>query len=224
MASSKSAPLQPRAGLYRRCGAALIDAIVVSAAIQLLVAALFAATHGTVQTTSGFHVKNCQRKVAIADLPKDLDPSPPERPESAVICRISFFGLETARRLTVSRSAKGGGDSEETARTYMLDADDRPKQGISLDWVLFTAFLLYLAAFEHRFGATVGKRMLGLRVVDAGAPDRSGVPLRNAMIRNVLIWGWALPTESWLPAPGVLGFAWCLWILIQGDRKVDPNL
>ena len=33
---------------------------------------------------------------------------------------------------------------------------------------------------------------------------------------------WTLPAESWLPGAGLLGIAWCLWILIQGDRKVDP--
>jgi uncharacterized RDD family membrane protein YckC len=213
---------RPRAGFYQRCGAALIDLIVVSTAFQVLVAVLFAATLGAVQTTSGFHVKNCQRKVAIAALPTNLDPDPPEHADSAVICRISFFGVETARQLTVSRNAKGGIDAEKASRTYMLDANDRPKKGLSLDWLLFPAFLLYLAALEHRFGTSIGKWMFGLRAIDTEAPERSGVPLSKAMIRNVLIWGWALPAASWLPGAGLLGIAWCLWILIQGDHKVDP--
>jgi uncharacterized RDD family membrane protein YckC len=219
MTDGESAPPRPRAGFYRRCGAALIDALVVSAAIQLLVVVLFAATHGAVETTNGFQVWNCQRHVAIADLPKDLVPAPPERADSAVICKESFFGLETARRLTVSRAK---GHAEEASQSYMLDANDRPNKSTSLDWLLFPTFLLYLVALEHRFGKTVGKWSFGLRVVDAAAAERSGVPLHKAMIRNVLIWGWALPSETWLPGAGLLGIAWILWILIQGDRKIDP--
>jgi uncharacterized RDD family membrane protein YckC len=133
---------------------------------------------------------------------------------------MSFFGLETARRLTVSRAAQG--DTATASRAYMLDASDRRTKGVSLDWLLFPTFLLYLIALEHRFGTTIGKQLSGLRVVDAAVTERSGVPLRKATIRNVLIWGWALPAEAWLPGAGLLGIAWILWILIQGDRKIDP--
>jgi uncharacterized RDD family membrane protein YckC len=220
MTTHESAPLQPRAGFYRRCAAALIDAIVVSAAIQLLAVVLFVTTHGAVQMSGGFQLYNCAHKVAIADLPKGLVPAPPEQADAAKICRISFFGLETARQLTVSRTAKG--DTAEASRTYMLDGDDRPKAGISLDWLLFPAFLLYLVALERRFGTTVGKRLSGLRVVDTEAPEGGNIPWRKAMIRNVLIWGWLLASEAWLPGAGLLGIAWILWILIQGDRKIDP--
>jgi uncharacterized RDD family membrane protein YckC len=187
IATNESAPLQGRAGFYRRCGAALIDAVAVSAAFQLVAAVLFAATLGAMQTTSGFHIKHCERKVAIADLPKGLAPAPPADADAAVICRISFFGLETARQLTVSRTAKGGAD-EEASQTYMC------------------------------FGTTLGKRMFSLRVIDPTASKRNGIPLRKAMVRNLLIWSWAIPAESWLPGAGLLGLAWIAWILIQGDR------
>jgi hypothetical protein len=220
MANSQLGLPEPRAGFFRRSAAALIDAIVVSATIQLSVAALFAHTHGAIQTTSGFHLQNCRQRMAIAELPKDLDPAPPTHANSAVICRLSFFGLETARRLTVSRPAEGKTKGE--SRSYMLDTNDRPTQGDRLDWLLAPAFLIYLTALERCFGTTVGKRLCGLRVVEAADPERSGIPLRKAVVRNVLIWGWTLPAEPWWPGAGLIGIVWILWILIEGDRTGDP--
>jgi uncharacterized RDD family membrane protein YckC len=244
MADIASAPQRPRAGFWRRIAAALIDGLVVSVPIQLVVVVLFAMTNGAVQTTSGFTTKKCSRDIPIAELPKGLDPPPPERANHAEICRTSFFGLETARRLTVSRTTQDGIVKKTFSYSYMLDAGGRPINGTSLDWVVVLALATYLIALEHRLGKTVGKGALGLRVADTLDMERIGIPLRKAVIRNVMIWSWAFPMLivllvgllltgdmeglldgsffTWFTAAGLLSLAWLLWMVIQIGCKLDP--
>jgi uncharacterized RDD family membrane protein YckC len=245
MSDIESAPQQARAGFWRRWAAFLIDGVLISVPIQLLVVVLFAMTSGAVQVSTGVVYNNCLRHVAMADLPKDLVPPPPVQANFAVICSTSFFGLETARRLTVSRTTKEGFVTKTVSQAYMLDANDKPKNGTTLDWLVELAILIYLIAMERRLGATVGKRALGVRVIDTLDPRRIGIPLRKAVIRNVMLWSWAFPMLivllgylvlsnggpegmmtgsffTWFAAAGVLGMAWALWMFVDIVRKRDP--
>jgi hypothetical protein len=236
---------KPRAGFWRRAAALAVDGIIVSLPIQILVVVLFALTNGAVQTTSGLAVKNCLTTLSATELPQGLDPPPPAGSNRAVICSSSFFGLETARWLTVSRVTKEGVVTKTFSRTYTLDAQGKPRNAISLDSVVFLALFIYLIALEHRLGATWGKRLVGIRVADIERPERVGISLRKAVFRNLLIWAWAVPLLVvllvalivshgdlellmegnffiWLAVAAVLALAGCLWVLIQIVRKLDP--
>ena len=184
--------------------------------------------------------------VPITQLPNDLNPPPPQGANFAVICRTSCTDLETARRLFVSLVRRDGIVTKTYSRTYMLDADSHQTDGTSLDWFAFVALAIYLIALEHRFGATVGKHLLGLRVAETLDAQRVGVSLRRAVVRNVMIWLGVLPmmivafgdfvlsrgdTEAfwtggffaWFMAAGLLGMVWYLWVAIQVARKRDQS-
>jgi uncharacterized RDD family membrane protein YckC len=233
---------RPRAGFWRRTMALVIDTIVVSLPIQILVVLLFALSNGAVQTTSGIAFNNC---LVTAELPQGLNPPPPAGSNRAVICRTSFFGLETARRLIVSRVTKEGIVTKTFSRTYALDAQGKPTSAISLDGVVVLALFIYLITLEYRSGATWGKRLLAIRVADIGEPARVGIPLRKAVVRNLLIWAWAVPLlavllvflivshgdwESlmegsffvWFSFAAILAVACLVWIIVQAARKLDP--
>jgi uncharacterized RDD family membrane protein YckC len=236
---------KPRAGFWRRSVAFIIDGIIVSVPIQILVVVLFALTNGAVQTTSGIAFSNCLKTPQLTELPQGLDPPPPAGANHAVICSTSLFGLETARRLTVSRVTKEGVVTKTFSRTYALDAQGKPRNAISFDVVVFLALFIYLITMEYRLGATWGKRLVGIRVANIERPERVGIPLRKAVFRNLLIWAWAGPLLVvllvylivshgdvellmdgnffiWFAVAAVLALAWCLWVLIQIVRKLDP--
>jgi uncharacterized RDD family membrane protein YckC len=62
-----------------------------------------------------------------------------------------------------------------------------------IEWIIALGTFVYLVALEHRLGATVGKRLLGLRVVDADQPAQVGIPLQKAIMRNFLMWAPQIP-------------------------------
>ena len=77
-----------------------------------------------------------------------------------------------------------------------------------LDWLLFFALLLaYFSATEIAWGATVGKRVLGLRVIaaDGSAPSPGAIVLRN-VVRFV----------DWLPSLYIVG---AIAVLAGGDPR-----
>jgi uncharacterized RDD family membrane protein YckC len=245
MSDIETASPTPRAGFWRRFAAALIDGIVISVPLQVVVVVLFAMTGGTVQTNTGIVFNNCLRTVQLTNLPQNLVPPPPERANRAVICSATLFGLETARHLTVSRTTKEGIVTKTVSTTYMLDANDHPIQGTSLDWLAFVLVTIYLIALETRRGNTIGKQALGIRVIDVQSQEQIGIPLRKAVIRYALMWAFMVPTLTvlvgykllsnggpegmmegsffiWFVGAGVLGVAWLLWSIIQTARKRDP--
>jgi len=232
---------RPRSGCWRRWGAFLVDAVVVTVPFQILVVLLFAMTHGTVQITTGIIFSNCPTRVSLLELPSDLEPSPPEGANYAYICRSSFFGWETARWLTVGRFSNG----RTIGRNYRLDTNNEVTNAWTLDWIAYLTLFVYLIGLERRYGATLGKWLAGIRVVDTQASDTIGIPLHKAVGRNVLIWAGMLPmlivlfasitlnhgdleatfSDSffrWYFAAGLLTAAWQLWIAIEVARKHDP--
>jgi uncharacterized RDD family membrane protein YckC len=145
----------------------------------------------------------------------------------------------------VGRVTKEGTVTKSISQTYRIGADDKIKNVISLDWVMLLAPFVYLAAMEWRFGATLGKRLLRIRAADIAEPGRIGIPLRKAVIRNLLIPFGVVPMLAvlfvyviayrgdlegifgsnffvWFGAAGVLGQVWNLWIFIDIVQKRDP--
>ena len=235
----------PRAGFWRRAIAALIDGLIVAVPIQILVVPLFLLTNGAVQFHGGVTYKNCANPVQISELPSGLTPPPPENSNFAFICRTYFFGLPTAQSLTVERRTKEGNVTRTVWRAYPLGVDGKPRSAWSLDgWALILLFA-YLIFLENRFGRTIGKRLLGIRVVDLLHPERTGVPLGKVIVRHALIWAGlsfmliayfvsyvanggnaeAMARGNiftWVALGAVFFIAWALWIVVQVARKHDP--
>jgi uncharacterized RDD family membrane protein YckC len=235
----------PRAGFWRRASAAFIDMLIVAVPIQILVVPLFLLTNGAVQFHGGITYKNCANPVQISELPPGLNPPPPENSNFAFICRTSFFGWPTAQSLTVERRTKEGNVTKTIWRAYPLGADGKPRSAWSLDgWALVLLFA-YLILSENRFGRTIGKKLIGIRVVDLLHPERTGVPLGKVIARHALIWAGIFPmliaffvsyaanggnieamargnVFTWVTLAAIFFVGWTLWIVVQVARKHDP--
>jgi uncharacterized RDD family membrane protein YckC len=242
LAVSDVEPLSLRAGFWRRAVAFLIDALVIFVPFQVLVVALYASSDGAVQMTSGITFTEC---VNVTRLPEGFDPPPPAGANFARLCRASFFGLETARWVVVGRATQEGTTTKTITRSYAVSADGKPKQATSIDTIAVLALFLYLILLEWRFGAALGKRLVHVRVIDVARPDRVGIALRGAVLRNVAIWGGLVVMAavllvfyvanrgdpdttfsgsffSWLAVAGVLAAAFYVWIFVHMVARRDP--
>ncbi len=239
-------PAEPaqRGGFWRRVGAFLVDALVITVPLQIVVAALYPMTHGAIQFNGGISMSICRSNTNVTTLPAGLDPPPPQGANYTVVCRASFFGLETARWLTVGRETREGAVTKKVWRKYALDPQDKLIKAYAVDWIAYLVLFLYLVALEHRLGATLGKKWLGLRVIDIRQMDRRGIPLGKAVARNLLLWIGIYPMLavlsvallagsgleslmsggffSWFMAAGLLGGVIYVWIVIAVARKRDP--
>jgi len=257
------------AGFWRRAIAYSVDGFVVwlfaAIVVGIPVGLLYAATNGAIQfgptsriapgteaeaglefNLGGFSLIQCAN-VDLTALPEEgLDPPPPARQTFALDCRNFVFGfLETARGLTVGRVTKKGSMTTTLYRSYVLGADGKPRRAVSLNWLPLLLFLIYLIALQSRFGATLGMRLMHIRVVNVEAPERVGVPLGSAVVRNLLLW--AGPAPAWavflgfavayhgdleamftgilftcLLAAAVLAMAYYVWIIVDLVRKKNP--
>lgn len=233
---------RPRAGFWRRFAAAIVDVLIVTVPIQLAVVVLFAATNGAIQTTSGLAYTNCT-PIKVEQLPQGLVPPPPDKANFAKICSTGFFGLETARQLVVTRVTKTSYGANFYNSTYALNASGHQSDPTSLNWLAYLALATYLVLMERRFGATVGKHLLGLRVVQTREPEQTGLPWRNAVARYVMMAAGYLPAVMFVlvgarlfggdhlldgklfygfAACASLGTAWLVWHIVEAARKRDP--
>jgi hypothetical protein len=234
-------PDAPRAGFWRRLISTLIDAIVVIAPFQVLAAILFAVTAGGIQMNSGLF-RACEPATTV---PKALDPPPPHDSNFATACHVSLFGATTGSTLIVGRTTREGNVTTNVTQGYMLNADGKPIQGTSIDWIVQLAFLVYLIVMVWKTGRTLGARALGVKVVNAAQAGPAGVPLGQVVIRYlamaigfvpmfaVLVYqrivgggsADAMFTKgffNWFMAAGALALLWSLVLIVQIARKKDP--
>ncbi len=236
------------AGFWRRAIAYSVDGFIVwlfaAILVGITVGLLYAATNGAIQFGGGFDLIQCAN-VDLAELPEGLDPPPPAQPTFARDCRNFVFGfLETARGLTVGRVTKKGSMTTTLYRSYVLGADGKLRRAVSLNWLPPLLFFIYLVALQSRFGTTLGMRLMHIRVVNVEAPERVGVPLGRAVVRNLLLWAGLAPMLAvflgfavayhgdleamfsgifftCLFAAALLAMAYYVWILVDlGDE--DP--
>src|SRR5262249_1962466 len=154
----------------------------------IAVAALYPTTNGRLQISSGISHNDCSINVSLAKLPSVINPPPLPGANQAVICRSFFFAWETARWLTISRVTRDGAVTKTVSLYYRLDRNNNLTKGYSIDWCVLLVLFAYLVALESRVGTSVGKRLLGIRVIDIKQPDRTGLPLGKAISRNFLLW------------------------------------
>jgi uncharacterized RDD family membrane protein YckC len=239
---SDGEPLWLRGGFWRRAIAFLIDVLVVFVPFQLLVVVLYMSSDGAVQMTSGITFTECRN---VTSLPGGLDPPPPAGANFARLCRASFFGLETARWVVVGRATKEGITTKTISRSYTIGPDGKPKQAISIDTIAVLALFLYLVVLEWRLGATLGKRIQDIRVMDVAHAAHMGIPFRSAVLRNVAIGGGFFVMAAvllvfyianggdleatfsgsffwWLAVAGVLASAFYVWIFVHIVARRDP--
>jgi len=232
-----------RAGFWRRFASILIDSIIVMLPLQLLAAALFAMTAGTVQMPSGFF-HACEHG-GSKHIPEILRPLAPRESNFITFCRTSFFGMTTGRTVTVGRTTQEGNLTTTVTMSYLQDKDDKVIKGIDIDWVFYFALIIYLVAMISKRGRTLGGQAVRIRVIDAANPGARQVPLRKVMLRYLVMGIGVMPMvvfyayQYWskggiadamftaeaypvFAATVVFSGLWALALTIQIAKKTDP--
>lgn len=182
---------QRRAGFWRRFISFGLDLLVVAIPFQIIAAALFSLTAGSVQFTHGLTYTNCKN---LNQIPQHLSPAPPENANVAIECRVFFLGAETARRLSVRRITKEGSQFVGVGREYTLDANGNPADVRSLEWIEIIVWLVYVV-WAKRKGKSFGDYVTKIAIVslypDFGSPASVGKLLgRYFLILIPIIFSW----------------------------------
>jgi uncharacterized RDD family membrane protein YckC len=175
---------------WRRLGAAAVDILLLAAAASLAAVVLYSASDGKLRSTAFLKTTHCRPLAGISAKILHGVPIPRgARPVAAQLCVIDMAGLETSRYLTVTLQAQEGEVVRSLAFSRPVDRKGEPMTPVILDWAYPFAFILIMSLFESAFGATLGKRALGLKVVAADGGGR--LPLHRALLRNLVIYGGA---------------------------------
>src|SRR5918994_12280 len=85
-------------------------------------------------------------------------------------------------------------DCTDLSATYVVGPDLRPVDAFDLDSILSLAYLAYVVTAQGLYGATVGKRLLRLRVVDRYGvrPGLGAAAIRNLVLNGPILVGLAL--------------------------------
>jgi uncharacterized RDD family membrane protein YckC len=124
--------------------------------------------------------------------PPGIEPPAGLSPNLIHRCSKSFLGFPFRNEVTLTEERERGalaGEWVVTTRrsvTHVVGPDLRPVDAFDLDSIFWLAYLAYVVIAQGLYRATLGKRLLRLRVV-----DRYGVRpgLRAAAIRNLVLNG-----------------------------------
>jgi uncharacterized RDD family membrane protein YckC len=165
--SDAAAPLTPRAGFWRRAAAQIIDALLFAVVLGLAGILLFAPTDGRIRVSNmPFNAEICS---AIDPQGVQLPVLPPFRVTHASRCTKTWLGHLHDRTLTVAQVTRSGALTTTRALTYAVDAEWRPMQAFYLDYLWFVLAPVYFLVLEWRFGRTLGKDLMDIRVRSLGA-------------------------------------------------------
>jgi len=175
---------------WRRVAAAAVDVLVLVVVAQVAAIALYAASEGKLRSSTVVKSARCQAVHAMsAKMLEGVAVLAGARPVAAQVCALSMAGFETGRYATVMLQAQEGEVTRSLAFSRPLDRKGLPTTPVILDWVYPLAFVLVMSLAEGLFGATLGKRALGLKVVAVDGGGRLG--LARALLRNAVIYGGA---------------------------------
>jgi hypothetical protein len=113
-----------------------------------MVAVLFAATSGRVQIQGRSQLHQLLETRVGA---RRIAPPPLAGANVARECNVYFLGAQTAKILQVGRDQGG---NEAPSQIYMLGRDGHPVDGVSVDWIMVLALIVYLVVMETRTGAS----------------------------------------------------------------------
>ena len=174
---------------WRRLAAGAIDIAAGIVVASLAAVLLYAASDSKLRSSTLTKTIACQPAHAISVTVLQGVAAPAgARPVAAKLCVISLAGFETARYLTIDLLAQDGEVTRSLAFSRPVDRKGEPLTPVILDWAYPLGFILIVSLAEALFGATLGKRLLGLRVQ---SPTGGRVSIGGALLRNLVIYGGA---------------------------------
>jgi len=188
---------------WLRITAAAIDLLALVIVAHVAAAALYWASDGRLRSSTLGQVAHCQpMATAPRSLVEGVAAPPGARPVAAQMCAISTAGFETGRYATVALQAQQGEVVRSVAFSRPVDRHGNPLRPVILDWTYPLAFILALSLAEALAGVSLGKRLVGLKVVAAGG---GRLPLGRALLRNLVVWGGAALLVAAPLAAAVMG-------------------
>jgi uncharacterized RDD family membrane protein YckC len=182
MADAETPQPTMRAGFWRRALAILIDLALIALVVTIAGVLLFGPTDGRVRIGGALiDVTRCSnvdpQRIVLAN-------PPPFHITNARRCTKSFFGLVHDRTLQVEEVTQSGTITYKRAMTYPVDVDGRVVQAFYIDNLIFVLFVGYVLWLEWRFGQTLGKRIMHIRVQSlGGGPIDFAQAVKRSMIR-----------------------------------------
>lgn len=174
---------------WRRAAAGLVDIAVLVVIANLAAVALYAASDGRLRSSPLLKQTHCQPLQGISvKVLQGVSIPPGARPVAAQACAVTTLGLEASRYVSVVLQAQEGEMTRSMAFSRPVDRAGLPIRPVVLDWAWPLAFIVVMSLWETLLGATVGKRLLGLRVTAEGG-GRLG--FGRALLRNGVLYGGA---------------------------------
>jgi uncharacterized RDD family membrane protein YckC len=180
-------PQAKRAGLLARAVAFVIDLLLVNMLVAAIGLAATELTGGSVRVANAIDdVRTCSAS----------QPTPPELSVPREFaggdmrrCTRAVYGFAYDRMLIVREAASGSvAETDRRQISIPIDADGRPVHAFYLDRLTPLVLALYLLLLEWRWGATLAKRILGIRVVTlAGGPIDFWQAGRRSLIRALVV-------------------------------------
>jgi hypothetical protein len=169
--------------LLPRLGALLLDFLIVLAVAQLAITAAHHLSRGSYQGAAGLAFVDCKQAGKVPT----LTPAPPADYNFAVHCQRSLLGLDMANWIAVGKVvSRGEAGFDKEHRQFALGPQyEQAPEPITIlgDGWIVAAFLLYLPLADWLFGATTGKRIVGLRTIAVGRTERRGLPFGRTILR-----------------------------------------
>jgi uncharacterized RDD family membrane protein YckC len=220
MADAETPQPTMRADFWRRTLAISIDLALIALIVTVAGVLLFGPTDGRVRI--GGALIDVTRCSSVDPQRLVLSNPPPIHITDARRCTKSFFGLVHDRTLQVEEVTRSGTITYRRGETYPVDADGRVVQAYYIDTLILVLFVGYMLWLEWRFGQTLGKRIMHIRVQSLGGGP---IDFAQAVKRSVIrILPWLLPVLllmllSMFSTNFFLAFAsgetiWILWLVV----------
>jgi RDD family len=100
--------------------------------------------------------------------------------------------------VTVGKAWTDNHGSNSVFRSYGLGTDGRPRSVVSVNWLGWLLFFLYLVLPQSRYGATAGMVLLSIQVMNVASPSSVGIPPVKAAIRVLLFCVGLIPVSAYL--------------------------
>jgi uncharacterized RDD family membrane protein YckC len=191
-------PGAERGRFWRRMFAFIIDAVAIGAVLAAFGISLFGPTEGRIRVTNVLvNVRSCHSLNALPaglSLPKDF------KVTQAARCTSQFLGWVHDRVMVVSEVTRSGAVSYTRSVTFAVDADGRPMRAFYLDYLVVFLLAGYLLLLEWRFGTTLGKNLLDVRVHSLGGGPLTLLQAAKRMFVRLL--------PAWILTAALLPVIW----------------
>lgn len=188
-------PAWPRAGFWDRATAIAVDLLIINLVIAVIGLALTGVADAKVRVNNTvLNVVDC---TAAGPVPAGLALPSGFEAGDARRCTRSVLGIAHDWEFVVSEKATAAEDPKDRRRIRLpIDRMGQPVQVFYLDDLRLIVLGVYLFVLEWRFGASLGKRVFGMRVQSLGGAPLDMVQTGKRILPRLVVLLGASMTDS----------------------------